>query len=328
VLLVGLLAGAAAISAVSTHAQSTSDEVITFTARLTQSGVPVHGTMRLTFEVHATDAGPLPPLWSEEHPSVAIRNGLLSVRLGELSPLGTTFAAGEDRFVAVRDTLSGLEVVVPRVKITAVPYALNAGGGGGVPIGTIVDWYRPTTATPLPVGWRICDGTAVVTSPWNGARVPDLRNQFVRGLSATNASGVPATYGGDFDPSSTAGVTDRGGRDFLSLQHQHNVPLPTHEHSMSLSFNVGAHRHRVTGTTSGAQQDPNYLQGSSYQGGFFFHWHNFEAQSDEAPAQNFDFNGSTGGQVNPASSGSDYALNAPEENKPPFFGLLKIIKVQ
>jgi len=80
----------------------------------------------------------------------------------------------------------------PREKLGAVPFAAEA--ANGVPIGTVIDWWRPTETTPLPDGWEFCDGTAVVDprSPILGVVKPDLRDRFARGLAVAVEADIPA----------------------------------------------------------------------------------------------------------------------------------------
>lgn len=67
----------------------------------------------------------------------------------------------------------------------------------GVPLGAVIDWWRPDSTFPLPAGFVICDGAFVgdPASPYFGQRLPDLRNVFVRG-AATPAE-IGATGGSD-----------------------------------------------------------------------------------------------------------------------------------
>jgi hypothetical protein len=85
----------------------------------------------------------------------------------------------------------------PRTRLGAVPFAVEA--ANGVPLGTVIDWWRPTLDTPLPDGWEFCDGTPVQDdrSPlFNHDPVvlkPDLRNRFARGLDVAAEVDIPAT---------------------------------------------------------------------------------------------------------------------------------------
>ena len=49
-----------------------------------------------------------------------------------------------------------------------------------VPIGTVIDWWRPSSNTPIPQGYQICNGGVVndPDSPLAGVRLPNLINKF------------------------------------------------------------------------------------------------------------------------------------------------------
>ena len=61
-----------------------------------------------------------------------------------------------------------------------------------VPIGTVIDWWRPNDTFAVPDGYKICDGSAVndAQSPFNGVTLPDLRAQFVRGAYTIGQIGM------------------------------------------------------------------------------------------------------------------------------------------
>ena len=61
-----------------------------------------------------------------------------------------------------------------------------------VPIGTILDWWRPNASWPLPAGYMICDGSAVdePRSPLNGMKLPDLTGKFILGVTDINSIGI------------------------------------------------------------------------------------------------------------------------------------------
>jgi hypothetical protein len=69
------------------------------------------------------------------------------------------------------------------------------GSSTGVPIGTILDWFRPDVNVPVPDGFQICDGSQVTdsTSPLFGSFVPNLAGVFIRGVSDRTKVG---TFGG------------------------------------------------------------------------------------------------------------------------------------
>jgi hypothetical protein len=78
----------------------------------------------------------------------------------------------------------------PRQRFASVPYALHA--ADGVPVGTVIDWWRADANTPLPVGYQACDGTVVndAQSPLNGKTLPNLNGRFIMGTTDPNAIGA------------------------------------------------------------------------------------------------------------------------------------------
>lgn len=104
-----------------------SKDVVTVQARILQNGVPVNADLDLTFEVYTASGGGT-KLWSESQTAVPVRNGILAISLGTASALGSTFKNGfnatSERWLAVKQ--GGTEIV-PRIRLTAVPYAQAAG---------------------------------------------------------------------------------------------------------------------------------------------------------------------------------------------------------
>jgi hypothetical protein len=64
-------------------------------------------------------------------------------------------------------------------------------GPAGVPLGTVIDWWRPSDDFPIPDGYAVADGRVVAddTSPFFGQALPDLRNRFVRGVNTPSDIG-------------------------------------------------------------------------------------------------------------------------------------------
>lgn len=56
-----------------------------------------------------------------------------------------------------------------------------------VPLGAIVDWYRPDGKTSVPAGFQLCDGSKIVDpySPFSGQNTPNLIGRFTMGVDAT-----------------------------------------------------------------------------------------------------------------------------------------------
>lgn len=81
-----------------------------------------------------------------------------------------------------------------------------------VPVGAVIDWYRPRPDTPVPDGFRICNGDTVTDprSVFNGAKVPILTDKFIMGvtpdrLSEHGGSAVIPMDGGHDHGGRTAG---------------------------------------------------------------------------------------------------------------------------
>ena len=117
VVLVGLGSGAYLTDA---HAES--KDRVTIQVRLLNDGAPMNEELDLTFEIYDADSGGT-LLWFEDQDDVPVRNGVLVARLGAAEPLNGVFQVGDtgaDRYVAIKQ--GGTEIV-PRILITAVPYA-------------------------------------------------------------------------------------------------------------------------------------------------------------------------------------------------------------
>ncbi len=113
VLVLALLAGAGVAHAVPAS--------FTFTGRLASDGVPFHGTVALELALHDTASGGT-PIWSETHNPTA-DDGLVSVTMGERTPLDLNDFTGGDLWLAV--TVNGTPLS-PRFQLHSVPYALRA----------------------------------------------------------------------------------------------------------------------------------------------------------------------------------------------------------
>ncbi len=67
---------------------------------------------------------------------------------------------------------------------------------GRVPVGSVIDWYRPNDTFPIPENYMIADGSTVTDpgSPLYNEALPDLRAKFVRGASTINEIGTSGGY--------------------------------------------------------------------------------------------------------------------------------------
>lgn len=210
---------------------------ITYQGFLTDTaGVPIDGAQVLTFTLYdAASAGTA--LWTENQVT-AVSKGLFTAILGSIATLDLPFDSPYWLGIKV-----GLDPeMTPRIELTATPYSLRADTAesvvqGAVPIGSVIDWWRPNATFPLPAGYQICDGSIVTdpASPYVNAVLPDLSDKFVRGISDTSLigqTGGTASHTHAVDPPST-GTTS-------SYSHTHSVDPPStgttsdsHTHSVN-----------------------------------------------------------------------------------------------
>lgn len=159
-----------------------SKNLVSLQVRVLQDGAPLDADLDLTFEIHDVSSGGT-PLWSETQTDVPVRNGILATTLGGITSLGNVFRSGvgssSDRWVAIKQNS---DEIVPRVKLTAVPYAQGA-----------------TAADVASAIWNSSTGTALA--------ITDIPSAiYGQGLEAASgllrlapATGAGLTGGGD-DP--------------------------------------------------------------------------------------------------------------------------------
>jgi hypothetical protein len=109
-------------------------------AQADSATVSYQGVLRTTTEVPVADDNyPMEfriytvatlgaPVWGPEaHPTVATHNGLFSVYLGSIVPLGSVFTTHGTLWLEIgANTGSGMETYAPRVPLASVPYAKHA----------------------------------------------------------------------------------------------------------------------------------------------------------------------------------------------------------
>ncbi|WP_437987457.1 hypothetical protein [Sorangium sp. So ce117] len=167
-----------------------------------------------------------------------------------------------------------------------------------VPIGGIIDWWRPDAKRQIPDGFAVCDGSKVSApgSSLDGKTLPDLTGYFVRG--AWDASQI-STQGND----GTQHV-----HTFGELTHQH---LFQHSHTSSATVDNGA---------DGAGQGTG--PGASC---ILAHEHTAVVLVD--PADNVMTGASSeGGSRAPGST--DPYRTGPAAIMPPYIKLLKLMRIQ
>lgn len=232
-----------------------------------------------------------------------------------------------------------------------------------VPVGTVVDWWRPNDTVQLPNGWAICKGDSIPADQHDfgtGAAIvlPDLRNKFILGADTARADGLA-----DANAAAAPGIRGVGGAHAVALSvaempvHNHGITEPNggtgHAHSASTSTSTsvsagGAHSHTLYG---GGGQIPVFAGGGNSvwikpslggTGGFWipsvqnddYHsWggagtdgvgdHGHGASSSSSTTVN---KSTTGITIN--NQGGSGGVTAGHNNVPAYVGLLKIMKVR
>jgi len=98
------------------------------------AGVPVSTQVPLTFKLYEQGEGGA-PLWTETL-NVTPQNGIYSVILGNSAPLDSTLLDGRNYYLAIQ---AGTDPeMMPRHRITSVPYAMPAGAASSVTNGVYI----------------------------------------------------------------------------------------------------------------------------------------------------------------------------------------------
>lgn len=127
-----------------------------------------------------------------------------------------------------------------------------------VPIGAVLEWWRPSTAVPLPPGFVVCDGSSVSSHDFPGVSgsvtTPDLRNVFILGADSAKADGTGA--GGTDATADAPGIRGSGGT------HQQGLTvaqLPAHSHGGATGAGTTSTNtppgHNHSGGTAGMNQN-------------------------------------------------------------------------
>lgn len=114
---------------------------------------------------------------------------------------------------------------------------------GEVPIGTVIDWWRPDAAWPVPDGYQVCDGSTVTdaTSPLFNVALPDLTGKFVMGVTTVNNIG---TTGGADSHNHQTDVSHNHGyiNTEYSGTHYHSMDVPAFDRTVNTNY-AGDHKH-------------------------------------------------------------------------------------
>jgi hypothetical protein len=306
------------------------DVPVAYTGYLTDNGAPVTGMRTIGISLYATAAAstPLCQASSLDTPVTA-------------GHFHRTFEAACNQSLLTTATDPHVEVFVAgasvggRIRIGAVPYAVeslsSAHALDGVPVGGIIDWWRPSGSTALPpAGFVVCDGSQVndAASPYNGMTVPDLRNRFTYGANLVTDIG---TTGG-------------------AASHTHTVDLGSHTHTVDLNhdhpsasaaaLSAGSHAHTVltfdgidwyggNGTLVGDWNNGFTQPAGS---GFYPMWagvaQNVVSSSAGAHTHNVDLPALGTTLVSSSSVDLPATTSSSSSNLPPYVGLLKIVRIK
>lgn len=296
-----------AVAVPSRRSEAAPSNQIVQQGRLVDSnGVPLEGVVgQLTFRIYSSpNPDPANILWSESHQGVRCSRGVYTLNLGSQTPFGTVFDAGTPRYLEIQ--VDSDPPLSPLSQIGAVPLALSA--PGTVPIGTVIDWWRPGPNTPIPAGWAVCDGSPI-TDPLSdlvGELTPPLVGRFVRGLDP--ALVTPSSYG----IGATTSLPDIGGNPAVDLTHSHTID-PDGSHRHTVPAQTVSTTFETLGDATRTPPAPAY-----YGGPYGDHKHDVEIPAIDTDARgNHDHGGATGS----AALGNVEVL-------PPYVGMLKLMRVR
>lgn len=149
----------------------------------------------------------------------------------------------------------------------------NALGDDVLPLGSVIDWYRVTTATTVPAGWAVCDG-----SLWNDldnqmgsskaklttGNIPNLIGKVTVGARLTTTAGgltaADGTASSNGDAYANApGIGGTGGSNAIKAGHGHGFSLGATGSTANLTVTSGG-----TGITFSAESPGTTGSGYHY----------------------------------------------------------------
>lgn len=169
-------------------------EALTYSGMLYESGEPVTDDKTLVIKLWDAATGGN-ELCITSAADVPVEEGRFRVALDDTCT--DAVSANPDTWVEVS---VGTETL-PRTKLGAVPYAVEARGvAAGLPVGSIIPWYDGNGALGVPDCWQLADGSQIVDlrSPIDGHYTPNLTGDtYVTGTSGALdwSAGDPVTAG-------------------------------------------------------------------------------------------------------------------------------------
>jgi hypothetical protein len=316
----------------------TSTAVIPFQGRVADADRnPVTGKQNMEFRIYDVPTGGS-PLWEEYWTggnAVDLSDGLFSVMLGSINTaLGSVIQGSNRLYLGI--TVGTDSEMEPRVQLGSVPYSIwsrtvaddsitspKIADGAiqaedispdafppGVPVGTVISWWRATANTPLPSDeWAIADGSVVTDSesPLYGQTLPDLTDRFIMGVDADS-------------------IGQAGGSNTLNLSHSHQVnshthSIPSHSHSSgTLRANVAVEHDRVYVKRFGSGFDATY---ANFTGNTHYNTHRTDDSAD-VEGDTDSWSGTSGA----SQPGTDTQLSSTTDNRPEYVGLLFLVRIK
>jgi microcystin-dependent protein len=215
-------------------------QLINYQGKLSdKNGVAVpDGNYNVQFKIYDVASGGT-ALWSETWNATTSQiktvSGVFDALLGTFQQIPLTFFS-QHQTTYLSITVGTDPEMTPRIKITSVGYAFEA--GNGVPRGAIIMWSG--AINQIPSGWALCDGT-------NGT--PDLRDRFIMGAGNNYAIG---DIGGE--SSHVLTVTE---------MPVHTHIQNAHGHQMLVQGNDGTTRTRGGGVGTSYTVDSGVLQSTA-----------------------------------------------------------------
>lgn len=274
------------------HAADVQKKLINFQGYLTDNAnppKPLEGLYDITFRIYESAASQA-PLWTEQHESVTVTRGNVSVLLGSVAELDLDFV--ESRYLGIQ--VGTDPEMTPKQRLVPAFHALQATSSHTLinnhtngtrsayeinritPIGLIAPYFGDPG--DLPDNWMVCDGSVVddPESPLNGKTLPNLTARFVRGEVNTTRN--------------TADSFEAGGVDthVHTIQaHNHTVtiqPDGSHTHTAITDISPN-HTHNMDWKIDN-QSAGNYVKASVWQADKYAaaaeHDHHYQGNTGEA----------------------------------------------
>jgi hypothetical protein len=138
-----------------------------------------------------------------------------------------------------------------------------------VPIGGVIDWWRPVATVPVPPGFEICDGHSVTPHDFpnvtGSVTLPDLRNTFILGADVAKTDGAGAGGSSSDAAADAPGIRGTGGSNAHTLT---TSQLATHSHGGATVAGLSGTEnttlsHQHTGGTGGMSVNASHLHGAA-----------------------------------------------------------------